>query len=211
MGLFSGSSTTTVTPIPSLFDAGIFTTKGSGAFGAGTDDPNQRARELATRFQDTLLQSQFFQNPEQLNALIQRITSGQSLISPNFRKSILDASQGQFNKRGIGRITENEALQALAPFELQARDTATRALGGLTTARGFDFTKLLELAQLARPDLLVGSSTTAKSSPSGITSLASILELGKSVAGLFPAGGGSGGGISPFPGSGASKAFGPGF
>lgn len=188
MGFFSGSSTTTVAPIPSLFDSGIFTSVGSGPFGtklSDEDDPNQKARELATTFQDTLLQSQFFQNPEQLNALIERITSGASLISPNFRKSILDASQGEFNKRGIGRITEAEGLSALAPFEIQARDSASRALSGLTTTRGFDLSSLLQLAELARPSLLVGSSTTGTSSPSGIASLSALLELGQSGKDLF--------------------------
>lgn len=185
MGFFSGSSTTTVTPIPSLFDAGIFTSKGSGPFGAGGDDPNKKARELATIFQDTLLQSQFFQNPEQLNALIQQLSGGGSLLSGPLSSFITDQAQAGLNPRGLGRITESERISALAPFELQARDTATRALGGLTAARGFDFTKLLELAQLARPDLLVGSTTTSKGSPSGIASLSALLELGKTGSELF--------------------------
>lgn len=183
MGFFSGSSTTTVTPIGKLFDAGIFSQR----------PENVATRGLATTFEDNLLQSQFFQNPQQLNALIEQLTRGGSFLSDPQRGSILDQAQAQFNKRGLSRITENEALSALAPFEIQARQEATNRLAGLSSARGFDLNSLFKLIQESRPDLLVGSTTTSKGSPSGIASLSALLSLGQQAGDLFGKGGTFGG------------------
>ncbi len=174
MGFFSGSSTTTVTPIGKLFDSGVFSGK----------KENRATRDLSTLFKDNLLQSQFFQNPEQLNELIQKLSSGGSFLSEAQRGGILDQSQAQFNKRGLSRITENEALSALAPFEIDARREATSRLAGLSGARGFDLNAFFQLIQESRPDLLVGSSTTSKSSPSGLASLSALLDVGKQIGGF---------------------------
>lgn len=203
MGFFSGSSTTTVTPISKLFDAGIFSQR----------PENEATRGLATQLQGVLGQSAFLQNPAILNELISSLTNlpesteGGSFLSDPQRGSIIDQAQAQFNKRGLSRITENEALSALAPFELQARQLGiqsrqaetqarqegTNRLAGLIGARGFDLDALFKLIQESRPDLLVGSTTTSKTSPSGLASLSGLLSLGQQAGSLFGAGGSFGG------------------
>ncbi len=183
MGFFSGSSTTTVRPIGELFDAGIFSQR----------PENVATRGLATEFKGILGQSAFLQDPAILNDLIAKLSSGGSFLSGPQRGEILDQAQAQFNKRGLSRITQNEALSALAPFEIQARQEATGRLAGLSGARGFDLNSLLQLIQESRPDLLVGGTATSKTSPSGIASLSSILSLGKQFGDIFGKGGSFGG------------------
>ena len=167
MGFFSGSSTSTVLPIGKLFDSGVF----SGA------PQNEITKQLAEQFKGGLEQSPFLQDPAILTELVNKLASGGSFLGDPQRNFILDAAQSQFNKRGLNRITQNEALASLAPFEIEAKNQAVNTLQGLTQARGFDFTAFLDLIKESRPDLLVGSTTTGTSSPSGIAKLSALTEI----------------------------------
>lgn len=200
MGFFSGSSTSTVVPIPQLFDSGVFS----------DNKANADTRELALEHLKQLRNSPFFQSgndqfgdllKEQVNSLI----GGESQISDNLRGTILDGAQSQFNKRGLNRITENEALSALAPFELSAQDQALKSIMGLVSGRQGDQALFQNLIAESRPDMLVGSSITNSTNPSGIGKITSLLDLGtkimdfgKDVGSTFAgiSGGGGGGGFS---------------
>lgn len=175
MGFFSGSSTSVVKPLPELFDAGIFSGK----------KQNVATKQLAEQFKGTLEGGAFLQDPAILNQLIQQLASGGSFLSDPERGNVLDQAQAQFNKRGLSRITENEALAALAPFEIAGRQEATSRLAGLTSARGFDLDAFFKLILESRPDLLVGSTTTGSSSPSGLAKLSGLLSVGQQGVDLF--------------------------
>ena len=167
MGFFSGSSTSVVKPVGELFDSGVFNKK----------KENVKTRQLSEQFLKLLNQSGFIQDGGALNDLASKLESGQSFLSDPERGSILDSAQAQFNKRGLNRITENEAIASLAPFENQAKTTAINSFNSLSSARSSDFANLANLISESRPDLLVGSQTTNSTSPSGFGKLSALLQI----------------------------------
>ena len=167
MGFFSGSSTSVVKPVGELFDSGIFS-KGKA---------NKKTRQLSKQLLQLINQSGFLQDGGALNDIMKKIESGESFLTNRERGSVLDQAQSQFNKRGLSRITENEALSALAPFENQARQTGIQAAGTLAGARSGDLAVLQNLIAESRPDLLVGSTTTNTNNPSGFAKLGALLKI----------------------------------
>ena len=167
MGFFSGSSTSTVVPQGKLFDSGIFSGK----------KQNKRTKELSEQLLSLINESGFVQDGGALNDIMSKISSGESFLTNRERGGVLDQAQSQFNKRGLSRITENEALAALAPFENQARQTGIQAAGTLAGARSSDLAILQNLIAESRPDLLVGSTTTNTTSPSGFAKLSALLQI----------------------------------
>jgi len=167
MGFFSGSTTSTVIPQPRLFDGGIFS----------DNKANDNTRELAEQFLSIISQGNFLKQGGALNDLGAKLERGDSFLSDPERGSILDQHQAQFNKRGLKRITENEARASLAPFENQAKTTAINTFNSLNTARSNDLSMLSNLIAESRPDLLVGSTTTNKNNPSGFAKLGALLQI----------------------------------
>ena len=210
MGFFSGSKTSTVTPVGKLIDSGVFSDK----------KENIKTKELSQQFLEILTQSGFLQDPSLLNDLSSKLAGGESFLGDRQRNVVLDNAQGEFNKRGLSKITENEALSALAPFEIEASTNAVNRLNSLSGARGIDLSSLMTLIQESRPDLLTGSTTTESSNPSGIAKISSLLSLGNDILdfgsnvgskfmGIPSLGGGGGGGTggASFGGRDASGNF----
>ena len=200
MGFFNSSSKSVVEPTGTQFDFGIFNNSAA----------NQDTLREANILKDVVQGGQTFQDPNFLNSLIERFTNpDSSFASSGLVKSILSSIQGKSNVRGIGETPLTEQLQAVAPFELQARQQFMNELLGLEGIRQGDIKNQFGITELARPTQAFGSISKNTSSPSTIAKISSVLSLidqaGSTIGPLAAGfGGGGEGSLASFFGSGTN-------
>jgi hypothetical protein len=168
---FGGSSRSTTIPIGKLFDFGIFSNA----------PENKDTKGEAEILRNLIQAGKFHQDPSALNPVIDRfLDPSESFADQGLITSILSNLQGKTNARGIGGTPLTEQLQAVAPFELDARRQFLSELGLLSGIRDNDLLKQQNLVELSRPTQAFGSITTNKNTPSVISAInSSISTLGK--------------------------------